>query len=137
MNISTAASRGNSAIRLLLDTQILIWFQAEDRRLKRKVASAIVAPENSLFVSAVVAWEYSDLRHRGKVAAPETIDSLRSALGFALLDLPAGVWADVEKLPVIHRDPMDRMLIAHARLAGLTLITSDAKIRRYPVETFW
>jgi PIN domain nuclease of toxin-antitoxin system len=96
-----------------------------------------MAPETALFVSAVVAWEYSDLRMRKRVSAPESIESLQEGLGFELLDLPAAIWADLETLPVLHRDPMDRMLVSHARLAGLVLVTADATIRRYPVQTLW
>lgn len=125
------------AIRLLLDTQILIWFQAQDRRLKQSVVKAILDADTALFVSAVVAWEYSDLRLRKRVSAPETISSMQHDLGFELLDLPAGIWADLENLPVLHRDPMDRMLVSHARLAKLTLVTADATLRRYPVDTLW
>jgi PIN domain nuclease of toxin-antitoxin system len=90
-----------------------------------------------LFVSSVVAWEYTDLRLRKRVSAPETIETLQTELGFELLDLPATIWADLQSLPVLHRDPMDRMLVSHARLAKLTLVTADATLRRYPVETLW
>lgn len=77
------------------------------------------------------------MRLRKRVSAPETISSLQHGLGFELLDLPAEIWADLERLPVLHRDPMDRMLVSHARLAKLTLVTADATLRRYPVDTLW
>lgn len=137
MNISTIGLKGSSAIRLLLDTQILIWFQTADRRLKPEISDAMIDPVTELFISAVVAWEYSDLRYRKKVAAPETIDDLQDGLGFELLDLPSAIWSDVEQLPPIHRDPMDRMLISHARLVDMTLVTADKNIHQYPVKTLW
>ncbi|MGB3722114.1 MAG: type II toxin-antitoxin system VapC family toxin [Pacificimonas sp.] len=132
-----SGSRGNSVIRLLLDTQILVWFPVADRRLKRPVVDAIISADNELFVSAIVAWEYSDLRRRDRIDALDDIEELQNMLGFTLLDLPGDVWRDLDDLPTIHRDPADRMLISHARLTGLTLVTSDATIRKYPVESFW
>jgi PIN domain nuclease of toxin-antitoxin system len=133
----TSALNGNLVIRLLLDTQILIWLPAADKRLKKKIVDVILDGETELFVSAVTAWEYSDLRKRGRVAAPDSITDLQLGLGFTLLDLPATIWSDVEKLPDIHRDPADRMLISHARFAELTLVTSDSKIQQYPIKTLW
>jgi PIN domain nuclease of toxin-antitoxin system len=137
MTISMSVLNGSSVIRLLLDTQILIWLPAADKRLKRPIVEIILDGETDLFVSAVTAWEYSDLRKRKRVSAPDAISDLQRELGFTLLDLPAGVWADIENLPEIHTDPTDRMLISHCRLAELTLVTSDSKIREYPVETLW
>lgn len=131
MTISTSGLRGSLVIRLLLDTQILIWLPAADQRLKPDVVAAILDGATELFVSAVTAWEYSDLRKR--VAAPDSIAELQTELGFTILDLPAGVWADLEHLPEIHKDPADRMLVSHARLTGLTLVTADAHMRQYPV----
>jgi PIN domain nuclease of toxin-antitoxin system len=124
-------------VRLLLDTQILVWLPAADRRLKPTVADTILADESELYVSAVTACEFTELRTRRRIAAPYDIAGLADQFGFEILDLPAGVWADLAALPVLHRDPADRMLISHARLSGLSLVTADATIRRYPVETFW
>lgn len=128
---------GNLVIRLLLDTQILIWLPAADKRLKVHVRDVILDETTELFVSAITAWEYTDLRKRKRVAAPETIAELQLGLGFTLLDLPAKIWSDIDGLPVIHRDPVDRMLICHARHADIILATADKAIRQYPIKTLW
>lgn len=126
-----------SSVRLILDTQILIWLPPGDRRLKPAIAEKIVADDTELFVSAVTACEFTDLRERKRIGAPYDIAELSRLFSFTLLDLPANLWSDLATLPHIHRDPADRMLVSHARLAGLTLVTADEKMRRYPVETLW
>lgn len=127
---------GNS-VRLLLDTQILVWLPAGDDRLKRAAAEAVLGDDTELFVSAVTAWEFTDLRKRGRIAAPYDIAELGRQFSFTVLDLPAAVWEDLHDLPAIHRDPADRMIISHARIASLTLVTADKTMRRYPVKTLW
>ena len=124
-------------MRLLLDTQILIWLPPADRRLKRRVAEKILADDTELFVSAVTACEFTDLRTAKRIGAPYDIAELAEQFAFTLLEIPAGIWADLATLPQIHRDPVDRMLVSHARLADLTLVTADATIRRYPVKSLW
>lgn len=124
-------------MRLLLDTQILVWLPAADRRLKRVAAEAILADESELFVSAVTAWEFTDLRKRGRIGAPYDIGELAKQFSFSVLDLPAALWEDLQNLPVLHRDPTDRMIISHARIADLTLVTADKIIRSYPVKSPW
>jgi PIN domain nuclease of toxin-antitoxin system len=119
---------------LLLDTHVIIWMATGDPRLKRVDTKALRDPEKKLFVSAVVACELTDLQHRGRLAMTEPLDHLRDHMGFELLDLPAEAWSILSGLPPIHRDPIDRMLIAHALCTGMTLVSADANIRRYPVD---
>lgn len=124
-------------MRLILDTQILIWLPPADTRLKRSVAEKILAEETQLFVSAVTACEFTDLRERKRIGAPYAIGELAERFSFTVLDLPADIWTDLATLPQIHRDPVDRMLVSHARLADLAIVTADKTIRRYPVRTLW
>jgi PIN domain nuclease of toxin-antitoxin system len=58
-------------------------------------------------------------------------------MGFALLDFPASLWELAETLPDIHRDPADRMLVAHAIAADLVLVTADRRMAEYPVRILW
>jgi PIN domain nuclease of toxin-antitoxin system len=124
-------------VRLLLDTQILVWLPAADPRLKASVAEHILADDSELFVSAVTACEFTDLRARGRISAPYSIAGLADQFEISVLDLPADLWADLAELPALHRDPVDRMLVSHARVADLRIVTADATIRGYPVETLW
>jgi PIN domain nuclease of toxin-antitoxin system len=117
----------------LLDTHAIVWMAAGDPRLKRIDQAALLDAARPLLVSAVVAFELADLQQRGRIAMTESLDFLRERMNFDLADLPASCWRIAEQLPPIHRDPVDRMLIAHALAEGMTLATADANIRRYPV----
>ena len=136
MSIWRSVSSGSS-VRLILDTQILIWLPPGDSRLKRSIAEKILSDDAELFVSAVTACEFTDLRARGRIGAPYDIAELSHRFSFTLLDLPADVWADLATLPPLHSDPVDRMLVSHARLTDLTIVTSDKMMRSYPVKTLW
>ena len=122
---------------LLLDTHVLIWFSTGSNLLSRGARAAIESADNRLFLSAVTAWEYSDLRARGRIGPIGTVDALRDALGFVVLDFPADLWSRAAELPPLHRDPVDRMLVAHALAGDFTLVTADKTVRRYPVKTLW
>jgi PIN domain nuclease of toxin-antitoxin system len=76
-------------------------------------------------VSSAVAFEFTDLQTRRHFPVHEPIDFLAEG------------WRIAQSLPDIHRDPVDRMLIAHTILGGSILVTADVNIRRYPVETLW
>ena len=62
---------------------------------------------------------------------------LAAAMQLTVLDLPADAWKIATSLPPLHKDPIDRMMIAHAIVSGMTIVTSDATVREYPVECFW
>lgn len=124
---------GGSSVRLLLDTQILVWMVIGDKRLVPRAMAALSDEANSLHVSTVVAYEYADLQRRGRIPILETISELEARFDLTLEGYPAGCWRRAAELPPIHRDPVDRMLIAHALAEDMTLVTADANIRRYPV----
>ena len=121
-------------MQLLLDTHIIVWIVLDDRRLSGPQREALAEPDNDLLVNAVVAYELSHLQTTGRIPLSEPIDRLEALVGFELIDLPRDIWAQVIDLPDIHRDPIDRMLIAHARHSGMVLATADANIRRYAVD---
>ncbi len=58
-------------------------------------------------------------------------------LGIAVLDYHADLWTVAAALPPIHRDPVDRMLVAHVLALGMPLVTADHNVRQYPIETLW
>jgi PIN domain nuclease of toxin-antitoxin system len=124
-------------VDLLLDTQILVWLQTGDPRLSAAANSAIFDPANSLLVSSVVAWEYSDLMRRGRLPVNVELDPLLIEFAMAVVHFPGDVWQNVRALPDIHRDPVDRMLIAHALAMSAPLVTADEKIQQYPVKFIW
>lgn len=120
-------------MRLLLDTQIMVWMVNGDRRLRAEWIAAISSETASLHVSPVVAFEYTDLQQRGRIPTNEPLDELIERFELEIEDVPANCWRRATELPPIHRDPVDRMLVAHALAGGFTLATADANIRKYPV----
>jgi PIN domain nuclease of toxin-antitoxin system len=122
---------------LILDTHALLWIVTGDRRLSPKVLARLADPDTSCFISAVTAWEYSDLHRRGRLPGSIPLPLAEERFGFSILDLPAEVWLQADTLPDIHRDPVDRMLVAHAIAANLVLVTGERKIHGYPVQILW
>jgi PIN domain nuclease of toxin-antitoxin system len=123
--------------RLLLDTHVLIWVPTGEPRVSERARDALADGAAELFVSAVNAYELVAVQRRGTVAMTESIADIAGPMGFSVLDLPADIWRIAAGLPDIHRDPIDRMMIAHALHDDLTIVTADKKIRRYPVKTLW
>jgi PIN domain nuclease of toxin-antitoxin system len=120
-------------VRLLLDTNALIWALIRPDRLSSAVTAAIRRPENAVFVSAVTGWEIGVLRIKRGLEFPDDLEGQMEAHGFRSLAVSMSHALSVESLPPIHGDPFDRMLVAQAQAEGLTIVTSDRLIRRYPV----
>ena len=121
-------------MRLLLDTHILLG-AAEDRNLSRAARSLIEHPGNELLFSAVSLWEIAIKAALG--CADFRIDArlLRRSLfdnGYSEIALTGGHALALSSLPFLHKDPFDRMLVAQATTEGLTLVTSDPAIAKYP-----
>lgn len=85
----------------------------------------------------MTAWEYVYLWQRGRIPEAAHFGDVLDMMDFTLLDFPGNAWSLASGLPPIHRDPVDRMLIAHAIAADLTLVTADKAMRRYPVKSLW
>lgn len=120
-------------MRLLIDTHILVWIVLDDARLTPPQRTALGDPANDIVLSAVNAYELAHLQQLRRIPIEESIARLQELVGFELADLPSGVWSHIAALPDIHRDPLDRLMIAHALCSGMTVVTADEGIRRYPV----
>lgn len=117
---------------LLLDTNVLLWWLAADARLTPRAQRAI-ADDPDAVVSAVSVWEIAIKRGLGKLDVDDTVYDRITASGFRLLPVLFAHAVEVEGLPVVHRDPFDRMLVAQARHEGLALVTADRRLASYPV----
>lgn len=120
--------------RLLLDTHVLVWVLSDVERLREPVRAAIVDLRNDVFVSAVTAWEITVKRERGHLRAPPNLASAVEERRFTHLPLTFEHAEHAGTLPMRHRDPFDRFLIAQARMEGLILVTRDQRIQQYEVE---
>jgi len=121
-------------MRLLADTHVVLWWLADDERLNDDLKS-VLDSEPDVYVSAATVWEVAIKQAIGKLRAPVDLAERVSESGFRELPILARHAAAAGRLPPIHRDPFDRMLVAQARSEDLMLVTRDANIRRYDVAT--
>lgn len=128
-------------MRLLLDTHAFLWWVTANPRLSATAAAAILEPANERFFSAASATEMALKVSIGKLRLGRPVDvfiadGMRRSATVELPVLLRHAYR-LEALPLHHRDPFDRLLIATALEEGLVLVTDDAEIRKYPVTTLW
>ncbi len=111
---------------------MLLW--AADGSLGGGVHELIERGADSVLVSAATIWEVEIKRATGRLDAPKDVAELVDHSGFERLSIDFDHAREAVRLPPIHGDPFDRMLIAQARLEGLVLVTSDETISRYDVQ---
>ena len=122
-------------MRLLLDTHILLWAAGEPERLSEAASSLIENADNEIVFSAVSLWEIAIKTGRGRDDFRIDAGLFRRNLfdnGYAELAMTGVHAAAVANLPPLHKDPFDRMLVAQAMTEGLTLVTSDPAVAKYP-----
>ena len=120
-------------MRLLLDSHILLWWDHEIERLSVVQHEAIADRANEVFVSAAAAWELGIKRAKGKLEFSGSVKERLGRFGFSELSISVAHAEEVARLPLLHGDPFDRILVAQARVEGLTLVTADAAVREYTV----
>jgi PIN domain nuclease of toxin-antitoxin system len=118
-------------MNIFLDTHVLLLWLDDNPLLSKEVRSAIASSENLVILSSVVIWEIRIKQALGKlVVTPDFYDVLKNE-GFEMLSITPDHAYAVGELPMHHRDPFDRMIIAQARLEGLTIATQDAVFKQY------
>ncbi len=128
-------------MKLLLDTCTFLWLAADDPRLSPAARDACTDPGNDVYLSAISAWEMT-IKHRlGRLPLPAPpqvyVSDRRTRLQIEPLPFGEAAACHVHLLPVHHRDPFDRALVAQAIVTGAVLVTPDDEIRRYPAPTLW
>jgi PIN domain nuclease of toxin-antitoxin system len=126
---------------ILLDTNILIWALNDDRSLTRRMRTALSSPTVAVHLSVVNAWEIAIKYQSGKLSFDVPVEEVLSrildgAVWPVLPVLPAHI-LELLALPMHHRDPFDRLLIAQARAEGMALATADDQMRKYRVAMAW
>lgn len=123
-------------MRLLLDTHIFLWFVVGDSKLPIRMREVISDPQNDMFLSVVSLWEMIVKYALGHLPLPEPLEiyvpARRKLFSIESLSVDEGSVFQVAKLPPLHRDPFDRLLIGQAIEHGLKLVTVDTAIRAYP-----
>ena len=117
-----------------LDTHVLLWWLADDPRLSPTARAAISTGKNHVFVSAAAAWEIVIKSALGKLDIPSNFEAALTANRFEPLPITIPHSLAVANLPHHHNDPFDRLLIAQAKVEGLTLVTGDEQIKKYDVS---
>jgi len=120
-------------MNLLLDTHVLLWWLNGHPTLSKKSQAAIADGKNLVFVSAVVVLEIRIKEALGKLEIPQNFKKVLESQPFEMLDITVEHAHAVRDLPVHHRDPFDRMLVAQAIVEGFTLVTHDVRLKKYKV----
>lgn len=128
-------------MRILLDTNCLLWFVSDPKQLTDKAVQSILSNENDIYVSAASAWEISIKVSLRKLKIPGTASSFVTSVckrnGFLQLPISVLHAEAVRLLPPIHGDPFDRMLIAQANEESLKFLTADKTLKSYDCDFIW
>jgi PIN domain nuclease of toxin-antitoxin system len=122
-------------MNLLLDTHLLVWTGTKSERLPTKARSLIAAPENRLYLSVISIWEIAIKRSLGRQEFNVDPRILRRGLienKYVEVTVSGAHALAIDGLPLIHKDPFDRMLVAQALVEGITLLTVDRVLAQYP-----
>ena len=128
-------------MKLLLDTCTFLWTLSGVPRLPPRVAEMVRDPDNQVFLSAASAWEIAIKHAAGRLTLPDHperfVPAIRAARGIATLAIDEESALHASRLPLLHRDPFDRLLVSQAIVHGLTILTPDPMVTRYPARTMW
>lgn len=128
-------------MNLLLDTHVFLWWIADEPGLSPRAREAIENGENRLFLSVASAWEIAMKQSLGRLHLDDDLGRfLLDQLSYNAVEvLPVHLThaTQVARLPPIHRDPFDRLLIAQSQVEHLPILTGDSLIARYAVEVVW
>lgn len=128
-------------MRLLLDTCVLLWLARGDASLPARTREMLNRPDTDAMVSPASAWEIAIKHARGRLPLPVPLERFlpalreRYALGSVAIEEESAL--HIAKLPSLHSDPFDRMLVSQAIVHGLTIVTPDPLIIQYPARTTW
>ena len=127
-------------MNILLDTHAAIWFFENNKKLSKSVLNAICDLDNTVYVSIVSIWEIAIKLNTGKWNLDGGIDSFINAIyrnDFEIYGISVEQVKKFKDLPLIHRDPFDRMLITQSITGNMTIATIDENIQKYDVSWVW
>ena len=117
----------------IVDTHVMLWWADSEDRLTPEARLVMGAGRNELFFSIASVWELNIKMSKKQVELPDSIDVMLQRARCKLLPIAYEHAEAIKELPHLHRDPFDRMLIAQAKVTGMTLLTRDEKIHKYDV----
>ena len=126
---------------ILLDTHTFLWLDSRLELLSENAVKALTDADNILYLSSISDWEIAQKFVLGKLPLPlcpsQYLTTRKSMYGIETLTFDNKAAFELEKLPLLHKDPLDRMLICQAIEHGLTIVTNDRYIEQYPIKTLW
>jgi PIN domain nuclease of toxin-antitoxin system len=128
-------------VKALLDTHTFLWWNMDDEQLSTQVRDIIADGQNEIYFSAASSWEITIKTAKGRLALPEEpaayISKRMKLHNFQPLPIQISHTTHIHRLPLHHDDPFDRLLIAQAQMEDIPILTLDAAIKKYKVETIW
>ena len=128
-------------MKILIDTACFLWMQVEPERLGARVRAAIEDQANELYLSAASAWEIAIKHTLGRLPLPmppaEYVPSRMARAGVRPLPVNEQHALRVASLPLLHRDPIDRLLVAQCQVDGLHLLTAERQFKAYTINVIW
>jgi PIN domain nuclease of toxin-antitoxin system len=128
-------------MKILLDTCAFLWIITDDTNLSPRARELFSDPAHDIYLSVVSVWEIAIKNAIGRLPLPKKpeqfIPAQRTRHGIASLALEEEDTLYLTRLPDLHRDPFDRMLISQAIVNGMAILTRDESITRYPVRCVW
>jgi PIN domain nuclease of toxin-antitoxin system len=128
-------------VRLLLDTCTFLWIAGDAPELAASARQLFQEPDNEVYLSPISGWEIVLKHSLGRLPLPQPpqsfVPTVRKQHGIEVLPLGEDAALHLGRLPQLHRDPFDRMLICQAIFHGLVILTPDELISQYPVPTAW
>ena len=128
-------------MRILLDTATFLWVVTDAADLSDDARELFVDPDNEIYLSSVSTWEIAVKHSLGRLPLPDPpvrfIPAQRKHHGIDALALDEEATLHLARLPALHKDPFDRMLVCQAVVQNLVILTSDELISQYPVRTIW
>jgi PIN domain nuclease of toxin-antitoxin system len=128
-------------MRLLLDTCTFLWVIGNPAALSPRARDLFQAPDHEVYLSAASAWEIITKHALGRLPLPESpehfVPRMREHHGIEALAIDEESVLQTARLPGLHRDPFDRLLVCQSIVHGMTLLTPDALIAQYPARVVW
>ena len=128
-------------MKLLLDTCTFLWLVSDSSQVPARVVEMYRTPDNEVYLSAASVWEIALKYARGRLPLPAPPERLvreeREARGIDPLPIDEESALHLSRLPALHRDPFDRILVSQAIVHGLVILTPDPLVTQYPARTAW
>jgi PIN domain nuclease of toxin-antitoxin system len=128
-------------VRILLDTATFLWVVTDAPDLSDDARELFVDPDNEVYLSSVSTWEIAIKHSLGRLPLPDPpakfVPTQRKHHGIESLALDEEAALHLARLPALHKDPFDRMLVCQAVVQNLVILTPDELVSQYPVRTIW